>query len=396
MDNILLWMLLIISTILDIYIFRVLYKKNELFSPYTFFSFVISVELLGPLYYYIVLNENAYRDFNEETLTIFCMITIFVFFIIALVPQINYIFSIKIPIVSCGKKIIFYIYTLVVTLVIMGLLYNYRNELLLVAILGDNNINLLRNDETGIIPHWITISSFISCIIPSFAFFYIKYIKSYCLKFILITFIGILTMIDGNKAGFIYIIIFSIIYVYKLKPNIYMLISTLLAFTGYFMIKGITELDQVDSVAIDSPFRRFFVSQGAGFINRIQMVSDGYSFSSSRRIAEDVFYYIYGYEGGAPTVFWGDIFVEYGYVAMIFSILISVWIFYGISKKIYIYYYDNYFIYWCYSICIECLCFAEIGVSNLLRITLVFITWYIYASCIEHDDRNKTYMKLNS
>lgn len=344
---------------------------------------MITTELLGPIIYYYIFDGNSYRTFSDKALGIYYLIAIFssciIFFLI------NSKHTVKLKSFSFekrgGERSLFYVYTIFTIGIVLFYVFQYRHQLLLVNVLKGNTKDLSRSDTSGLIPHWYTISSLISLIIPSFYFYFYKKIHSEKIQFILFFGVAVLTMIDGNKALFVYLVLFMFLYIYKLKINKYIVMSIFTAFFLYFMLKG-GDFTKIGAV-VQSAVRRFFVTQGACFINRIQMVLDGYDFSMSPRISTDVFRYMYHYNGGAaPTVFWGDIFVKYGITVVFLVIILTNWMLYRCSQYIYRAYSNNNFIYWAYTSIAYMICMSELSIDHLLRIFIVIINCIIFLATV--------------
>lgn len=375
--------------ILNFYIIRILRKKSEILSPYTFFYIMISIEFVGPLVYYLIFNGQSYRFFSEEALLLYYIIAFFSFcvFIIQIKAKKRASFK-HLEFKKKGyEKKLFYLYMVLVLTTIILYLIKYRNQLLLLNILQGSNEDLVRSDTSGLIPHWYTISSFISLIIPSFYFYFSAKIKNESVKFILFFVIAFLTIIDGNKGLFIYLVLFMFLYVYKFKVNRYTIAGTGAAFFFYYLLKA-GNISRI-GIIFESAARRFFVTQGACFINRIEMSLNGYDFSQSSRISTDVFQHMYRYSGGAaPTVFWGDIYVKYGMIILLLSIVISNWILYRFSNFIVRDYKNNMFMYWSYASVAYMLCMSELSFDHILRFLMILINCVIFLATVGKRNQN--------
>ena len=370
--------------LVNLLVIRQIIRKKMLLSPYMFFYILVTTELLGPLFYYLVLNGTSYRSFSNRTLYVYYGIALFtacVFFLQSIIKKETSV-SFGLQFNKLGsEKTLFYYYMLLVFGIILFYIVRYRNQLLLFNVLRGNNDSLVRSDTSGAIPHWYTVSSLISLILPSFYFYYSDRIKSQLLSFLLFLMVAFITIIDGNKGLFIYLVLFMFMYVYKFKLNKYTLTSIVAAFLLYFLLKA-GKISEV-WVVISSAFRRFFVTQGACFINRIQMVADGYDFSHSERISKDVFTYMYHYpDGAAPTLFWGDIYVKHGLAVVLVVIAVSNWIMYSASDLIVKEYYDNKFMYWAYASVAYIICMSELSFEHILRIVMVLLNCLVFVMTV--------------
>lgn len=368
---------------INIFVIKELRAKNQLLSPYMFFYIMISIELIGPLVYYYVLNGDSYRSFSENALLLYYFMAVFASFVFLFQIKFRKRVTIKgFHFYKRGReKILFRVYMVLVITIVAYYLIAYRHQLLLLNILRGNNDSLIRSDTSGLIPHWYAISSLISLVVPSFYFLYSKKIKSPIINYILFFTVAFLTIIDGNKGLFVYLILFMFMYIYNFKMNKYTVSSALAAFFLYYLLKA-GSISQI-GIIIESAFRRFFVTQGACFINRIQMIFDGYDFSNSERISQDVYTYMYHTSGGsAPTVFWGDIFVKYGLIVLIIIIVISNWFLYRFSEYIQRDYYDDRFMYWSFSSIAYMLCMSELSFDHILRVLLVLFNCIVFLATI--------------
>ena len=379
MDEFIHVILLLPIIFLNIYTYRTLIKQDEILSPYTFFYIMISIEFVGPLIYYLLLNGQSYKSFSEQSLILYYIIALFLFCISLIqIKSKPTIYLSRSRLCERGrKKTIFNIYIVVVMVVVILYLIRYRHQLLLLNVLQGHSDNLIRSDTSGLIPHWYTVSTFTSLIIPSFYFYILNKIRSEFARFILFFAVAFLTIIDGNKGVFIYLVLFMFLYVYKLRMNQYTILATGAAFYIYYLLKSGTgsNLD----IIFKSAIRRFFVTQGACFINRIEMLLVGYDFSQAPRISADVYQYMYHTSGGsAPTVFWGDIYVQYGLVVLLIIIVISNWILYRLSCLIIKKYSNNLFLYWSYASVAYMLCMSELSFEHIFRYLAVLFNCLIF------------------
>ena len=363
---------------INILIVRTLAKNNKLLAPYMFFYVTITIELVGPIFYYYILDGTAYRTFTSETLFIYYFVAFFTSIVI--LTQLNLKMKLNYKNFTFLKlkdgKNIKKIYIALVIAIVVYYLLRYINQFVLVKALFGNYEMRLRSDTTGLIPHWFSVSSIFYFIIPSFYFLYIWHIKSKFAQFVLLSLIGLLTLIDGNRGVFVYLMLFVFIYVYKLKINKYIVLGAGIALYSYYLFAAGTP-NMLERLLF-SALRRFFVTQGACFINRIQMVANGYDFTKTLNISDDVFVYMYGYGGGAaPTVFWGDVYVNYGLVITLTIIVLTNWILYRISNFVQKNYNNNLFVYWCYCSSVYLLCMSGLTLELLVRLLLAFLNCVI-------------------
>lgn len=415
MERILHFILMAIVLYFSINVCLALVRRKLSFSPFMYFYITVSIVLTGPLLYYLVFNGTSYRSFSFESLCCYCLINIIAYGTMWIVIEWKKVqqylltkwrgtkadqlcqkmelhekwsrFAQKMPwkkinVTEMWKKLPFntlldklhvnekwsYAYMLVIMVPVFIYLIIHCKDLLLIKLLLGISEDTSRSDTTGLLPHWYTVSSLLA-LANSFLFFFLPKIKSSLWQFVLLITVGTLSMIDGNKAGFVYLVLFVFIYVYRFRINRYLIICGGLAGAFYFVFKT-ADITQIFTV-VESMFRRFFVTQGACFINRIEMVAQGYDFSQSERISNDVYTFIYRLTGGSgPTIFWGDIYVNHGPFAMILAMVVSIVLLFHISQWIHKKYHNNLVVYWAFAATVFYLCMSELSFEHFLRIVL--------------------------
>ena len=227
--------MVLIVLFIDILVVLELKGKGQFFSPYMFFFIMISVELLGPLVYYYILEGSTYRMFSDESLRIYYYIALFssCVFYFQIKSRKRVKFKEPRTYKVSNKERVFHFYMVAVLIIVAFYIIRYRNQLLLLNVLQGNTETLVRSDTSGLIPHWYTISTLISLVIPSFYFYYSKSIKSQFISFLLFFSVAFLTIIDGNKGVFVYLILFLFMYVYRFRVNKYVVLSVVMAFAFY-------------------------------------------------------------------------------------------------------------------------------------------------------------------
>jgi hypothetical protein len=237
---------------------------------------------------------------------------------------------------------------------------------------------------TGAIPHFYTVQTIVSIIIPSIYFYYFDNIKTKRMHFIINIGLFFLFIASGNKGFIAYYLIFIWLYIFKAKIDIKIFLIFLFLMVVYMVTKGITQINsEVLEYMMSSPFRRFFVTQGTCFIHRVDMLNEGFDFinnANPRGLKFDVFQHMYNTDmiGSCPTFYTGDFFVLYGkFISVIIFIIISSIIIY-ISKYLYLLQTNKkIFFYWnIYSI-LFLICMAEISKASIFRILLGIINIYI-------------------
>lgn len=175
----------------------------------------------------------------------------------------------------------------------------------------------MRPDTSGAIPHWFTVSALIMIPLPAFYLYYHQKRGFHKItKLALICLISLAIVLGGNKGFVVYWFIFLWIYLWKMRIDGRVLVVALLAvvFTAIIMGGGVSNisLDGLKGTA-KYGFGRFFLTQGAMLVNRIEMVLQDYPFNDGR-FSNQVFSFVYGMDGGsAPTYYLGDLLVRFGF-----------------------------------------------------------------------------------
>ena len=369
----------VFAMILLIFLFYRMKIKNMFVLPYTFFVLMIVIEFMGPLVYYYVLNGTAYRLFDNFSLNVFCCI--FIVFLSTTI-FITYLHGKNIVYrkrdIFFSKGIYRYDIFIFIFLVFVGV-YIFLNmkQLLIFRVINGETADISRSDTMGYIKHWFIMSNIINIFIPSFAI-YSSYNKCRSDVIVYIYFLvgSAITLIDGNRGVFVYLVIFYIIFFKKYKITMSDFFSVFVVFL-VFSVFANRQLS--DSTVWESMCRRFFVTQGACFINRVYLHSVGYNFDNDIRISNQVFKLMYGYDiGSAPTVFWGDILCRYGYFFMFVILILSNYLIYCISEYIRKQHYEDYVLYWFYCYCVFAICMSEISIPNVVRIMMAVIAGKMY------------------
>jgi len=158
-----------------------------------------------------------------------------------------------------------------------------------------------------------------------------------------------LVLIAGGHKGqvaFFYIFVWFFPFGGRLSLTSIVLFTILLA--TYGLTKGSTSLNKEVVLTItESAFRRFSVTQGVGFLARLQMMHDGLFIEGGGAIKSQVFEYIYRTKGGShPTVFVANVIIEYGYLVAVFVYTIYVAAVTNVAKSIAKFAPKNYFFLW--------------------------------------------------
>ncbi|MGL5098754.1 MAG: hypothetical protein ACRC6B_01755 [Fusobacteriaceae bacterium] len=246
-----------------------------------------------------------------------------------------------------------------------------------------------RPDLTGNIPFFYTASTIVSVILPSAYFYFFDDIKSKWYHLLINVFIVFFFVASGHKGLIVYYFLFIWIYVMNYRVNLSLLVIICIIFLNYLIAKGIVEFNNdTFQYLLNSPFRRFFVTQGAGYIHRMDMLlNEAYNYinANPRGIKFDVFEHMYGVGliGSAPTFFTGDFLIKYGFIAslIIFFIvttcilLCAKWLTLTEMNR-------KYFVYWNFYFVLYLICMAEISFASSMRMLFAVLNVVlIYILC---------------
>jgi hypothetical protein len=343
----------------------------------------------SPVIYYDVLSGTAYKGFDVEAMNQYKLFGI-----------ISYLFIIFILIVFNGKickkrdlkivytySVFYKLYVCIIIILVFIYLSIYFNKLMLFRILNGLGDYDIRPDSYHIVPFWFSFSSLIDICLPSFLFAYIKSIKKdrYIMFFVLIQACAL--VLGGNKGNLIYFVIFFLLFFVfesSIFIKIFFAILSIFSFVFYIFIKGQNlYIFFNDEKALASPFRRFFVTQGAGLINKLYMLKEGMfvhvNHLSSLEIKRNLFSYIYGKTDGAhPTYFVGDIILKYGFIiGYLMNFYILYFIFY-ISEIIYYKFSNNLFLSW--NFCFFCFLIGNSSFEkpNFYRFLIILFNVFLF------------------
>ena len=179
-----------------------------------------------------------------------------------------------------------------------------------------------RLDQSDEVKLFYTFSSFFMVFIPSGYFYFIRFMKTNISRFGLLMLVVFILTSGGHKGLVTYFAIFAIFFS-GFKFNLKYILIGVFALSGllaiYVLTKGREFNKETFVYLLESPPRRFFVTQGSAFITRISMerrnAFDGNVFDY-QLIKRESFQEIYpgiNEKGAAPTIFLGDLHVRYGY-----------------------------------------------------------------------------------
>lgn len=376
-------------------VYTFLIKKD-----YKRITFLYSFSLITIFYtpnLYFFFGGESYRFFSDVSLIEYFHIstlTIFIYLILSL-----FIDSLHVKRDNLEIKDNFFIKIYFLFFLVSIILYYivYFKQFPLVQLIFNNKL-IDRPDMTGAIPHFYTVSTIVSIIIPSIYFFYINDIKGKYKHILINLILFFLFLASGNKGFIIYYLIFMWLYVFKAKIDYKLFLIFVFSMFIYLLTKGITEINSdVLQYLINSSFRRFFVTQGTCFIHRIDMINDGYDFinnSNPRGLKFDVFMHMYNTNmiGSAPTFYTGDFIVKYGkFFSFLMFVIISIILLYTSKYLHRLETNRKLFIYWNIYAILFMIVMAEISFTSLVRISvgILNICMVILLSKIKLNNLNK-------
>ncbi|WP_405224911.1 hypothetical protein [Dokdonia sp. Asnod1-B02] len=272
----------------------------------------------------------------------------------------------------------------------------FFNKLTIVNLFsGEEGEVVDRLDTSGNVPFYITFSSLFIILFPTifFYFYSLKKNRLYKILFFVLTVFAISS--GGNKGILAYFFIFFIFFFSKKTFNFWKIALVSFFLISYYLFsKGVDFSDTANlGIAIESPLRRFFVTQPVGFIARIQMYLDNsYEINSAFSIKQQIFSKIYQAPlgtGSHPSHFVSSILVEYGYLPMFFVFAVfNIFLLELIKSsdkilndRIYGFAIWNIFIFMFLSFN------SDISVANILRFTIIFLNLLILYLFIGNEKR---------
>jgi len=276
-----------------------------------------------------------------------------------------------------NNKLVFIYFGFWYLIVFLYLLF-YFNYLPVVQFILSGSLPT-RLDQSEKVKLFYTFSSFFMVFIPSGYFYFIRYLKTNFSKFMLLLIVAFILISGGHKGLVTYFIIFALFfsgYKFNLKKMIITFFALIGLLSVYTLTKGKEFNKETLLYLLESPPRRFFVTQGSGFIARIYMDRKNLyigNVNEYQLIKKQTFQHIYPgvrETGAAPTIFLGDLHVKYGhYLTALSYILFLVLIFPFIKGT------DNMkirrlYLWWNLFILFYLLGTAEISWSSFLRVML--------------------------
>ncbi|KEZ93121.1 hypothetical protein [Nonlabens ulvanivorans] len=368
--------------------------KNKGSKLLLFYNLFFTLSFYTPALYYFLGFSVYSHAFTAQALDIFCTIGI-IFSLVTIIwmkTRLNsnrywfFNFFTHLKSKALFKSFNIRIYFVLGTCLMLFYLIFFFNKLTVVNIFSAEEGELVeRLDTSGSIPFYITFSSLFIILFPTIFFFFYTKEKNrfYKLIFFILTVFAIGS--GGNRGILTYFFIFFIFFFSKKIFNFWKIgLGSFVLITYYLFSKGVDFSDTDNlGLAIESPFRRFFVTQPVGFIARIQMhLDNSFDVNSTYSIKQQVFSKIYQAPlgtGSHPSHFVSSILVEYGYLPMFLSFLIFNIFLLELIKTC-----DNIlndriygFVTWNIFIFMFLTFNSDLSVANILRFSFIFLNLII-------------------
>lgn len=349
------------------------YKKMYIL----YFLFLVTIFYSPALYYYF--GGKSYFTFNNKALIQYYYLSSFIFFVNSIflfLKQTAFFPTIKQTQIFYfhRKSNLLKIYFRIIISLILFYIILYFNKFPLIHYIQYHEI-IERPDTTGSIPFFYTMSTLMMFILPSFYFYKIEE-KNKFQHAIWLLFISITMIIGGHKGIIAFFFIFWWFFILKAKINLKLILIVSLLVVIYAINKGIAINANTLDYLFSSPYRRFFVTQGACLINRLHLININFPWDTAFDIKVQVCSYIFNSELGscsAPTFFIGDLIVKYGFfiACLLYVLVLGAIIF--ILKIINILPKQNLFLNWNLYMIFFLLSMAEISFSSFLRIITIVL-----------------------
>lgn len=307
-------------------------KKKYVTSGLVLYFLMINT-FISPSVYYEFLHGQSYINFSQQEYQIYQIVGIIylAFFILAdaVISQKKLRTKSFFAICANNSKIIDVSIIILCSFFVIYIYAFRRNFPLLQQFIYHRESGALdRPDVSGSIPGYFTVSTAMSIFVPTL-FLYVQERKKLGLLGTVIGYsaIAFVLLVGGNKGLMIYFLIFVWIYILHFKID-WRIAGAGLVVLGLYAKSYYNGLTKEGGGIVDGlvpPVRRFFVTQGAMFINRIPLIENKVDVSDVY-ISGYVYSRVYkGTGGSAPTYFVGDLIVQNGYLyGMIISLLITV------------------------------------------------------------------------
>lgn len=392
--------MLAVTVLIIVYILyglTIWYTSNQR-SVYMILFFFTLIMFLSPIIYY-EMGFDVYRSsFSDDSYNEFIYIGIFVGLsqsIILLIISYNkfvlgYIFFKNFK--QSKNLNLAHIYFIFIYLFFITYLFIFRSKLPLYSLLTTSEL-IDRPDKIGGVPFFFTVSSLYMVLAPS-AFLYFNQLKiNNALKLVLLLLTCVILLAGGHKGIIAFFLIFVWFYVYKAKISLKSALLVGSLFFVYALTKGyLTFSKEIVELVFESAFRRLGVTQGIGFVARIEMWRNNLIDPNGDLIKVQVFEHIYGVSGGThPTMFLANILISWGYIAMSVVFTIYLLTLNGLLNSIKLACSNNYFIYWNAFIVIFLFEMTDFSYQNAIRISIVITNLIIVKYLSKFDFKLKVF-----
>lgn len=360
-----------------------IYKKRLYKSSFIIHFFFISLIFIGPAIYYELGGLTYSNSFEWEDVITFEFYGISVFicsllFAYFLTHTRKSFFNRYFVNYGIRNQNLTFLYFLFWYLLVLSYLLFYYNHIPIFRFILTGSLPE-RLDQSEEVKLFYTFSSFFMVFIPSGYFFFVRYLKTNLAKFGLLLLVVFILTSGGHKGLVTFFAIFAIFFSgFKLNLK-YMVIGVFTLaglLTIYVLSKGRDFNKETFLYLLESPPRRFFVTQGSAFITRISMdrknlyVGNVHDYQLIKRETFQVIYPGVNEKGAAPTIFLGDLHVRYGYTLTILSYLLFLMFIFPFVKGL-----DNMkdrklYIWWNLFVFFLLLGNAELSYTSALRCVL--------------------------
>ncbi|NNF70247.1 MAG: hypothetical protein HKN01_10785 [Acidimicrobiia bacterium] len=337
---------------------------------------VLPVIFLGPSAYY-AFDGTAYRVFTSDALDAYRWVSCAVFLIATLAFVFrNRVVESRLPDREVndpsGDSPTVRAYLAFVALAVVVYVLVFLPRWPVVNLITDGEL-IRRPDSSGSIPFFFTASALTHVVLPSAYLLFREKLSTWA-HLAALAGVATLLALPGHTGIVAFFFIFIWVYVFDAKFDRRLVAIVAVLLLAFAISKGSASLEIATWASLAaSAVRRFFVTQGAGMIVRISMVSSGFAFGSEP-IKNSVFEVIYGRaDGSAPTHFIGDLIVRWGYGAAIASFVVFMAIVVVLGTIVDKWYRGNLFLTWHLYVVLYFFAMSEIGTANLLRLLVVVV-----------------------
>lgn len=380
-----------------IYLLVFIYSLNLLYlklkrafkSSFILHFFFISIIFMGPPIYYELGGLAYSKSFEWQDLItferygvfVFSCTLIFLYFFTNIKKTVLH--SIFVNYRDRNRKLVILYFSLWYFVVFMYLLL-YVNQLPVINFILTGSLPD-RLDQSESVNFFYTFSSFFMIFIPAGYFYIVRFLKTNFTKLILLLIVAFILISGGHKGLVAFFIIFALLFS-GYKFTIRQIVVSLIAFVGLLSIYTITKGREFNKETLyyllESPPRRFFVTQGSAFITRISM-DRRYQYWGDvheyQLIKKQTYLKIYGKNqiGAAPTIFLGDLHVKYGAIITGLIYVVFLLLIFPLLKGT-----DNMkerrlYLWWNLFIIFYLLGFAELSMPSFLRILLALLNFFL-------------------